>query len=764
MIRGAGCGSPARPDLREPRAGDRPGPPDITDRAPSILLRVASQATSTRRLGWPSRRASEPPDVDARKRGGSSRPHVVGRARECCLTSNTTNFIEDEHQKQMAGSITGSERERSSTPYTGTHRHGPSSRALPAARGASVAPGTTLAVAQHVGVEPTLPLTPQASRGREHLYARRRPEESVLYTVVQTELEGFLLHARARDRAVPRFVERELRACLACGILAHGFVRVRCDACACERLVAFSCRGRAFCPSCGGRRMADTAAHLVDRVLPRVPIRQWVLSLPFALRYRLAFDGPLTSAILGLFLRTVFSSLRRRARLPIEGRRSLQCGAVTFVQRFGDALNLNVHFHSLVVDGVYARDAEGRLRFHPLPPPDDAEVARLAREIARRIGRLLERRGLHAETEASDADPLPKEQPFLASLYAASVGGRLATGRRAGRRMLRVGDRIDPDALPLLEGERCASVDEVSLHANVAVPARDRTRLERLCRYVARPPVATDRLSRLEDGRLLYRLKHRWRDGTTHVVFEPRELVEKLAALVPPPRFHTARYHGVFGPCASTRGRVVPCESETVLPTCNAHAEPHRAHPGHSRPPPASAHDACDLTDQEPSAASAATPYRNPAAAPDARPPSDAAPRPCRLSWSELLHRVFAMDVLQCPDCGSRMHPCHDPPARGHRGHPHVPRAPGACPTDRAASTRRRGAGGGLGRLRRCTPARRHRHMTTTGGAAERDPLPPTPQGSGVRDAARMRQPPPAKSPAARFDSPAYGGVLLTGF
>ena len=131
-----------------------------------------------------------------------------------------------------------------------------------------------------------------------------------------------------------------------------------------------------------------------------------------------------------------------------------------------------------------------------------------------------------------------------------------------------MGDCIDPDQLPALEGERCASASGVSLHANVAVPARDRLRLERLCRYVARPPVATERISRLEDGRLLYRLKHRWRDGTTHVVFEPQELVEKLAALVPPPRFHLVRYHERFrmrirsryGERQSTAGASPACE------------------------------------------------------------------------------------------------------------------------------------------------------------------------------------------------------------
>ena len=72
-------------------------------------------------------------------------------------------------------------------------------------------------------------------------------------------------------------------------------MRVGCDTCARERVVAFACKGRGFCPSCGGRRMADTAAHLVDRVIPSVPVRQWVLSLPFALRYRVAWDATLAS-------------------------------------------------------------------------------------------------------------------------------------------------------------------------------------------------------------------------------------------------------------------------------------------------------------------------------------------------------------------------------------------------------------------------------------------------------------------------------------
>jgi hypothetical protein len=490
-------------------------------------------------------------------------------------------------------------------------------------------------------------------RTEAHGYSRRRPEESALYGAVAQELETFLARAHARERPVPRFVERELRGLLRCGILAYGFVRVHCDDCGLDRVVAFSCKGRGFCPSCGGRRMADTAAHLVDRVLPEVPVRQWVLSLPFALRYRLAYDAPLTSAVLGLFVRAVFASLRRRAQRHWGGARG-QCGAVTIVQRFGDALNLNLHFHSLLLDGVYAPGPSGTPRFRPLPPPDDAEVARVAGQVARRIARLLERRSLGPGAHPAEADPLADEEPLLAALYGASVAGRIATGRRAGQGVLRLGDRVDAEDLPALHGERCASAGGVSLHANVAVPGRDRRRLERLCRYVARPPVATERLSRLADGRLLYRLKHRWRDGTTHVVFEPQELVEKLAALVPPPRFHLVRYHGILGPCARQRDRVVPGGStpgqRDGLDRCVALPEP--------RPKPDVRRSRESPLDSQPDSlarAAVGTASKFPEPTDASSSPDGPTIRPRRLAWAELLRRVFAVDVLECPRCGGRM-------------------------------------------------------------------------------------------------------------
>src|SRR5207244_2862595 len=122
------------------------------------------------------------------------------------------------------------------------------------------------------------------------------------------------------------------------GILAHGFIRGACEACRRAVLIAFSCKRRTVCPACGAKRMALEAAHLLDRVLPEVPVRQWVLSLPFDLRVLVAMDRSLLSAILRIFIDLVFA--RYRARLDVDA----QCGAVAFVQRFDSALNLNVYF------------------------------------------------------------------------------------------------------------------------------------------------------------------------------------------------------------------------------------------------------------------------------------------------------------------------------------------------------------------------------------------------------------------------------------
>ena len=192
--------------------------------------------------------------------------------------------------------------------------------------------------------------------------------------------------------------------------------------------------------------MTESAARLVDGVLPRVPLRQWVLSLPYRLRYLLAWDHALARAVLGVAVRVLLGFQRHRARR--QGIRDGRSGSVTVIQRFGGGLNQNIHFHTLLFDGVFfeGKAGEGTLAFWPLPPQTDDEVGLALARIAVRVQRLLEGRGLDpGEAEVCQADPVVEESPALAGISRASIQGRIALGLRAGARVWRVGD--DPDVL-----------------------------------------------------------------------------------------------------------------------------------------------------------------------------------------------------------------------------------------------------------------------------------------------------------------------------
>jgi hypothetical protein len=220
------------------------------------------------------------------------------------------------------------------------------------------------------------PALQRAPIGNPVYYERRRPEETTLYRLVQEHIESFLAQVEAESGvALPEFVKAEFDAFLACGILAHGFLRLRCSECAHEKLVAFSCKRRGFCPSCGARRMAETAAHLVDRVIPPVPVRQWVLSFPIPLRILFAAQPQLLAPLLQVIHRVIASFLIKQAGLK---RRDANTGAVTLIQRFGSAANLNIHLHCLMLDGVYRNSTAV---FHEVAAPTLEELQALLAKV-----------------------------------------------------------------------------------------------------------------------------------------------------------------------------------------------------------------------------------------------------------------------------------------------------------------------------------------------------------------------------------------------
>jgi DNA-directed RNA polymerase subunit RPC12/RpoP len=374
----------------------------------------------------------------------------------------------------------------------------------------------------------------------------------VLYRCVQEHFETWLSHCHERhDDAgpVPAYVEREFRRYLECGILAHGFARARCGQCGRDFLIAFSCKGRAVCPSCNARRMVETAPHLTDHVLPDLPVRQWVLSVPKRLRYFLERDADLKGTALHLFLRVVEQSLR--AHSPGSGP-AARLGAVAFIHRFGSALNPHLHFHCVVIDGVFDAAARGAVIFHAATGLDAHAIAQMQAQVRRRLLRVFVRRGL-----------LPAQWKH---------GGGF------------------------------------SVHGSVRIAAADRAGRERLVRYCARPPFALDRLRELDPERLLYESTKQGRGGNGPQILTPLQLLDRLAALVRPPRVHRHRYFGVLAPNAPLRAAV------TALAPAAAPA-----------PPP------------------------NP-------PAAELAPRrAARYAWALLSARIYEVFPLVCPLCGTEM-------------------------------------------------------------------------------------------------------------
>jgi hypothetical protein len=347
--------------------------------------------------------------------------------------------------------------------------------------------------------------------------------------------------------------------------------------------------------------MAETAAHLVEQVIPRVPVRQWVVSFPIPLRHLFATQPQLLSPVLQVIHRALSTFVITHAGLT---RAQAHTGAVTLIQRFGSAANLNIHLHCLMLAGVY-RLTDGGPVFQAVPAPSAEQLQSLLSRIVQRVMKSLTRKGALIEEQGLPYLADPDADPALAPLHTAACTYRIALGPRAGQKVLTWKDPSLRSASPEVpHSQGCVSAQGFSLHADTWCGPQQRQKLERLCRSITRPALGHKRLSRTRAGEVVLQLKTPYRDGTTHLVMTPLEFLQRVAPLVPRPRLHLIRFHGVLAPNATFRSQIVPGDRDQASAASN---------------------ETGDL--------------------------SSASTR-ARMSWAQLLKRVFAIDLTTCPQCG----------------------------------------------------------------------------------------------------------------
>ena len=397
------------------------------------------------------------------------------------------------------------------------------------------------------------------------LYNRHHPERTLLYQTIAEHFETWHELASAGqfdgqgDHHSPRpYVRQAFRKYLECGIFAH--------------------------------------------VFPRLPVRQWVLSVPKRLRYFMQRERAVLNMVLRIFLRVIAQSLQSNCPGAAQvDRAALHIGALAFIHRFGSSLNGHVHFHVCVVDGVFEEvpvavegdtDAQSSLPgivFHPASAIDETAVAQVQADLRRRILRAVVGRGLLESCDAKD------------------MLGYQHSG--------------------------------FSVDAGVLIEADDRAALERLLRYCARPPFAMDRL-RKEGTALVYRCaKQRSEPGSDkrgakadELTLTPLELIARIAALVPPPRTHRHRYFGVLAPNSPHRAAAVALATP-AQPAKQVVVQTEPAATGEGAPAVAPLGHAISPT---------------PAPVPPKRSPA-------HYLWAVLIARIYEVFPLLCPMCGGQM-------------------------------------------------------------------------------------------------------------
>lgn len=440
------------------------------------------------------------------------------------------------------------------------------------------------------------------------VYKRREPEKSQFYQLIQANLNTFLHQREQENKPVPSYVQKQFNNFLKCGILAHGFLRLECEKCKTEHLVAFSCKSR-LCPSCLARRMTETAIHLTENVIPEVKMRQYVLTFPTPIRLLLARNENILAHLCQKAIRCIQEFIIQNTARNNDA----HTGSVLFIQRFGSSLNLNIHFHILFMDGVYETKSTDRIKFYQQPKITNLKLTKLLNTIIQKTIKFLLKQKIVTEEEGTcllNENTLAEflnPHDLVLEAETASVQNIIAFGTNKGQpvKRYRLGQSLLPTKEASSPSELCIQKDGFSLHALRVVKKEQRDRLLHLIQYMIRPPIAEDRLTILPNGQIKIALKNAWADGTYAIELSQLEFLEKILAILPPPFFHEVRYYGIFAANATLRKKIVRQNSEddiiydSFIPNGTKNKK--------------------------------------------------------YIPWSVLLKKTFALDILRCPKCGNRM-------------------------------------------------------------------------------------------------------------
>jgi hypothetical protein len=339
----------------------------------------------------------------------------------------------------------------------------------------------------------------------------------------------------------------------------------------------------------------------VENVIPRLPVRQWVLSIPKRLRYFLHQNPRAINTALHILLHAVESCLRE---LSLGADTTARIGAVAFIHRFGSSLNEHIHFHCVVIDGVFDVSPDGKsiLRFHEATITN-TDIDKVHEQIRKRILRAFVRRG------------------FI--------------------------DRND--AKEMLSWEHGGGF---SLHALVRIEEDDREGLERLLRYCARPSFALERIEEVDAKTIIYHLPDPREDGSSELRLTPFELIAKIAALIPPPRIHRHRYFGVLAPNAPLRDQV----TALTQPSTSAQKSQESITPSTQSKPsePDTQQFSPSVSPQESFgiSSSSSSSSGSSGSSSSSSSSSNSSSSSKRILWAILLARIYEVFPLLCPLCG----------------------------------------------------------------------------------------------------------------